>query len=158
MSNQNAPASAREFAEKYINARSAKARKDVREAVAAKAAVSKRKRWANLLAAIDAGDNARIQAHAAQGEAKRQAWAATRSAEAPAKKPAAKKSTTRAKAPAKAPAKQASKPAAKPAAKSQPKAQAQAPTDGRTLAEQLMQMNDAEFASFFDALAQARKQ
>jgi len=69
MSNENL--SARAYAEKYTNARSAKARNAVREAVAAKAATSKRKRWASLLAAIDAGDNARIRAHAATAKARK---------------------------------------------------------------------------------------
>lgn len=132
----NANLSAREYAEKYINARSAKARSAVREAVAAKAGVSKRKRWASLLAAIDAGDNARVRAFAALGEAKREAWAAVR-------KPA-KQAAPKAKAPAKrkAPARKAAK---------QPEG-----VDPNALVKQLASMDDEAFAAFFNAVAQAR--
>lgn len=141
MSNENL--SAREYAQKYTNARSAKARTTVREAVAAKAAVSKRKRWASLLAAIDAGDNARIQAHAATGEAKRSAWANVRADAQPAK-PAAKP--------------KARKAPAKP--KAQPKAQAQASEpalDPQALVDELAKLDDKAFAAFFNAVAKARK-
>lgn len=139
MSNENL--SARAYAEKYTNARSAKARTTVREAVAAKAAVSKRKRWASLLAAIDAGDNARIQAHAATGEAKRTAWANVRADAQPAK-PAAKP--------------KARKAPAKP--KAQPKAQASKPAlDPQALVDELAKLDDKAFAAFFNAVAKARK-
>ena len=56
--------SAREAAQKFLNARTKKAKGEIREFVAERARTSKRARWQHLLKAIDAGDNARIKARA----------------------------------------------------------------------------------------------
>jgi len=149
MSNQQ-NLSAREYAAKYINARSAKGRKSVRDAVEAKAGASKRKRWASLLAAIDAGDQARVEAFAAQGEAKREAWAKARgtSAKAPAKPEPKAEAKAEAK-PAKAPATRKRKAPAKQA-EPEPEINAEA------LADQLAKLDDKAFAAFFNAVAKKR--
>lgn len=126
--------SASALAAAYTAAKSAKAKKDIRDEVAARAQTSKRLRWGRLLAAIDAGDAARVAAYAATGEAKSQAWAAVKAAEAPAPK-------------AKAPAKR------KPAA-AKPKAQAD---DLAKLAQALVDLPDeAALAAFFQQVITAR--
>ena len=128
--------SASALAAAYIAAKSAKGKKTIRDEVAARAQTSKRLRWGRLLAAIDAGDSARVAAYAATGEAKSQAWAAVKAAEAPA--PKAKR---------KAPAKR------KPAA-AKPKAQA---ADLATLAQALVDLPDeAALAAFFQQVITAR--
>ena len=128
--------SASALAAAYIAAKSAKGKKTIRDEVAARTETSKRLRWGRLLAAIDAGDAARVAAYAATGEAKAQAWAAVKAAEAPA--PKAKR---------KAPAKR------KPAA-AKPKAQA---ADLATLAQALVDLPDeAALAAFFQQVITAR--
>ena len=134
MTNATTRMSAREAAEKFLAAKSAKGKTSVREYVATCANTSKRKRWGNLLKAIDAGDIARIKAHAAVGEAKKAAWAEVKAASAPAKPKAA---PAKAKAKAKAPAKQ------------------DAP-DINALANALASMDEAAQAAFLNAFARAR--
>lgn len=84
--------SAREAAKKFLNARTKKAKGEVREFVAARAKASKRTRWQHLLKAIDAGDTARIKARAEAD------WSAVNEARAKAEPKAPAK--TKAKAPA----------------------------------------------------------
>ena len=134
MTTPNRSASA--LAAAYIAAKSAKAKKDIRDEVAARAETSQRLRWGRLLAAIDSGDGLRVAAYAATGKAKSQAWAAVKAAEAPAPK-----------AKAKAPAKR------KPAA-AKPKAQ---PDDLAKLAQALVDLPDeAALAAFFQQVITAR--
>ena len=134
MTTPNRSASA--LAAAYIAAKSAKAKKDIRDEVAARAETSQRLRWGRLLAAIDSGDGLRVAAYAATGEAKSQAWAAVKAAEAPAPK-----------AKAKAPAKR------KPAA-AKPKAQP-AP-DLSAMAAALAQVDEAALAAFFQQVLNQR--
>ena len=134
MTTPNRSASA--LAAAYTAAKSAKAKKDIRDEVAARAETSQRLRWGRLLAAIDSGDGLRVAAYAATGKAKSQAWAAVKAAEAPAPK-----------AKAKAPAKR------KPAA-AKPKAQ---PDDLAKLAQALVDLPDeAALAAFFQQVITAR--
>ena len=78
---ENLNLSARAVAAVLANAKSPKAQREAAEARArAMAAVSKRKAWANLVAAMDAGDTARIAARAT-GD-----WSAVKAADAPAPK------------------------------------------------------------------------
>jgi len=129
--------SAREYATAYVNAKTAATRKKITAEVVARADVSKRARWANLAKAMTNGDNARVAAYAAQGEAKREAWAAVRAANAPAKPKAQPKAKAKAKAPA--------------------KAKSDAPAfDVNAAVNALADMNDAQMAAFFDALVAAR--
>ena len=124
--------SAREYATAYVNAKTATTRKKITAEVVARASVSKRKRWANLAKAMTDGDNARVAAYAAEGEAKREAWAAVRAANAPAK------------------------PKAQPKRKAPAKAKPEAPSNPNALVAQLAGLDDAAFAAFFDALVAAR--
>ena len=126
--------SAREYATAYVNAKTATTRKKLTTEVLARADVSKRKRWANLAKAMADGDLARVAAYAAEGEAKREAWAAVRAANAPAKPKASAKR------------------------KSAPKPKADAPkADPNALVAQLAGLDDVAFAAFFDALVKARQ-
>jgi hypothetical protein len=126
--------SASALAAAYIAAKSAKGKKTIRDEVAARAQTSKRLRWGRLLEAIDSGDGLRVAAYAATGEAKSQAWAAVKAADASAPK-------------AKAPAKR------KPAA-AKPKAQAD---DLAKLAQALVDLPDeAALAAFFQQVITAR--
>jgi hypothetical protein len=128
--------SAREYATAYVNAKTATTRKKLTAEVLARADVSKRKRWANLAKAMADGDLARVAAYAAEGEAKREAWAAVRAANAPAKPKAS----------------------AKPKRKSASKPKADAPkADPNALVAQLAGLDDVAFAAFFDALVKARQ-
>jgi hypothetical protein len=134
MTNATTRMSAREAATKFLAAKSAKAKTTVRDYVAACASTSKRVRWGNLLSAIDANDLARVQAYAAVGEAKREAWAAVKAANAPAK-PKATPAKAKAKA---APAKQDAAP------------------DINALAQALASMDETAQAAFLNAFARAR--
>jgi hypothetical protein len=134
MTNATTRMSAREAAAKFLAAKSAKAKTTVRDYVAACASTSKRVRWGNLLSAIDANDLARVQAYAAVGEAKREAWAAVKAANAPAK-PKATPAKAKAKA---APAKQDAAP------------------DINALAQALASMDETAQAAFLNAFARAR--
>lgn len=104
------PKSAREFAAAYLRAKTARTKQTLRDAVAERASVSKRARWPHLLAAIDAGDTARLRYYAAEGAAKRDALKAIqpkaepKPAKAPAKAPRTKAEAKARKAPASAPA------------------------------------------------------
>jgi hypothetical protein len=80
------------------------------------------------------GDNLRVNAYAAIGEAKSQAWAAVKAANAPASAPA--------------------KPKAK--AKAAPKPKADATPDLNAFAKQLASMDEAAQAAFLNAFARAR--
>lgn len=135
MTTPNRSASA--LAQAYMGAKTAKAKQAIADEVAARASVSKRLRWGRLADAIANGDELRIAAYAATGEAKSQAWAAVKAAE----KPAAK-------------AKPAPKRKAKPAAKA--KANASAP-DLSALTATLAGVDDAALAAFFNAVMAARK-
>lgn len=134
MTNATTRMSAREAAAKFLAAKSAKGKTTVRDYVAACASTSKRVRWGNLLSAIDANDLARVQAYAAVGEAKREAWAAVKAANAPAK-PKATPAKAKAKA---APAKQDAAP------------------DINALAQALASMDETAQAAFLNAFARAR--
>lgn len=139
--------SARDYAAAYLSAKTAKAKAEIVSAVVERAKASARKRWGNLAKAMQAGDNARVTAYAASGDAKRDAWKAVRAAApAPTLAFTAAKPKAATKAKAKAPAK------AKPAAK----APAQPALDANTLVAQLAGMDDAAFAAFFNALVAAR--
>lgn len=90
----------RDYAGAFLSAKTAKAKAEVANLVAARASTSKRARWANFAKAVAAGDLARVTAYAAEGDAKRDAWAAVRAAT-PAKPKASKPVTKRAPAPTK---------------------------------------------------------
>lgn len=125
--------SAREAAAAYAKARTKKDREAIANYVAARAATSKRVRWAKLADDIAKGDATRITARAT-GD-----WAAVNAAR-------AEKPATEPKAPAKAKA-----PARKPA-----KAPAKQPADINALVSALATLDEVEMAAFFNALTKAR--
>ena len=90
--------SARELAAAFANAKAPATRAELRTYCATRAKESDRIRWTHLLAAIDAGDKARIAYHAASGDAKREAAKALKPATAKAATPAPAKPATPAKA------------------------------------------------------------
>ena len=119
--------SAKDHAAAYTAAKTAPARKKIRDAVAAKCETNKRVRWTRLLADIDAGRLDRVNARGT-GD-----WSAVARDDEP--KAAAK---PKAKAKAKAPAKQA-------------------PASGMdALVAQLAGFDEVEMAAFFKALTKAR--
>ena len=133
--------SVRDYARAYAAAKP-EARSAIVTAVAQRAAVSARKRWGNLLRAMQAGDTARVAAYAAEGEAKKTAWAAVRATATPA--------------PALAfTAPKAAKPKAKATRKAAP-AKPKADLSANALVAQLAGMDDTAFAAFFNALVAAR--
>lgn len=135
--------SAREAAAAYANARTKKARDEIAAYVAARAATSKRVRWARLADDIAKGDATRITARAT-GD-----WAPVNAAR-------AEKPATEPKAPAKAPAK-AKAPARKPARKpAKAPAKQPAKTDINALVNALADLDEVEMAAFFNALTKAR--
>ena len=81
-------ATSRDHAAAWTSTKSAQAKKDIHAQVVAKSKTSKRVRWVNLAKAMAEGDNLRVNAYAAIGEAKSQAWAAVKAANAPASAPA----------------------------------------------------------------------
>lgn len=127
-------ATSRDHAAAWIVTKSAQAKKDIHAQVVAKSKTSKRVRWVNLAKAMAEGDNLRVNAYAAIGEAKSQAWAAVKAANAPASAPA--------------------KPKAK--AKAAPKPKADATPDLNAFAKQLASMDEAAQAAFLNAFARAR--
>lgn len=135
--------SVRDYARAYAAAKP-EARSAIVTAVAQRAAVSARKRWGNLLRAMQAGDTARVAAYAAEGDAKKAAWNAVRAAT-----PAPALAFTAPK------AAKAAKPKAKATRKAAP-AKPKADLSANALVAQLAGMDDAAFASFFNALVAAR--
>lgn len=127
-------ATSRDHAAAWIVTKSAQAKKDIHAQVVAKSKTSKRVRWVNLAKAMAEGDNLRVKAYASIGEAKSQAWAAVKAANAPASAPA--------------------KPKAK--AKAAPKPKADATPDLNAFAKQLASMDEAAQAAFLNAFARAR--
>ncbi len=125
-------ATSRDHAAAWTSTKSAQAKKDIHAQVVAKSKTSKRVRWANLAKAMAEGDNLRVNAYAAIGEAKSQAWAAVKAANAPASAPA------------------------KPKAKAAPKPKADATPDLNAFAKQLASMDEAAQAAFLNAFARAR--
>lgn len=78
-----------------------KTRPSAQAYAAERAKTSARRRWTNLYAAMQAGDELRIRAYAAEsGEARQAAWAEVRAADAPA--PKARAASTKARKTAKA--------------------------------------------------------
>lgn len=128
--------SAREAAAAYANARTKKARDEIAAYVAARAATSKRVRWARLADDIAKGDATRITARAT-GD-----WAAVNAARAEAEPKAPAKAPAKAKAPAR---KRAKAPAKQPAK-----------TDINALVNALADLDEVEMAAFFNALTKAR--
>lgn len=127
-------------AQSYLDATTAPAKAKLAKYIADKAASSKRVRWERLLAAVQAGDVARIQYRAAPDAAGRKAALANFSAIAPAKAGYAKP--------------KASKPKAKVAAK--PKADT--PADPMAaLVSGLDAMNPDQLAAFLTAYVTKRK-
>jgi|11BtaG_2_1085332.scaffolds.fasta_scaffold01956_6 hypothetical protein len=129
-------ATSRDHAAAWTSTKSAQAKKDIHAQVVAKSKTSKRVRWVNLAKAMAEGDNLRVNAYAAIGEAKSQAWAAVKAANAPASAPA--------------------KPKAKAKAKAAPKPKADATPDLNAFAKQLASMDEAAQAAFLNAFARAR--
>lgn len=129
-------ATSRDHAAAWTSTKSAQAKKDIHAQVVAKSKTSKRVRWVNLAKAMAEGDNLRVKAYAAIGEAKSQAWAAVKAANAPASAPA--------------------KPKAKAKAKAAPKPKADATPDLNAFAKQLASMDEAAQAAFLNAFARAR--
>jgi len=127
-------ATSRDHAAEWTSTKSAQAKEAIYAQVVAKSKTSKRVRWTNLGKAMAEGDNLRVAAYAAIGEAKSQAWAAVKAANAPAKPKA-----TKAK------------------AKAAPKPKANATPDINEFAKQLANMDEAMQAAFLTAFAQARK-
>ena len=125
-------ATSRDHAAAWTSTKSAQAKKDIHAQVVAKSKTSKRVRWVNLAKAMAEGDNLRVNAYAAIGEAKSQAWAAVKAANAPASAPA------------------------KPKAKAAPKPKADATPDLNAFAKQLASMDEAAQAAFLNAFARAR--
>jgi len=119
--------SAKDHAAAYANAKTAPARKKIRDAVAAKCETNKRVRWTRLLADIDAGRLDRVTARGS-GD-----WSAVARDEQP---------------------KAAAKPKAKPA-KAKPKAKTPA-NDMDALVAQLADLDEVQMAAFFKALTKAR--
>lgn len=126
----------RDHASAFLAAKTPKAKAEIENAVAARAAVSKRLRWTNLHRAIVAGDAVRVTAYSLEGEAKREAWAGIRASEAPAKP----------KAKGKAKAKPAAKAAAKPAK----------PVTPNAMAKAIVEMDEGAFAEFFGQIMAIR--
>jgi hypothetical protein len=119
--------SAKDHAAAYANAKTAPARKKIRDAVAAKCETNKRVRWTRLLADIDAGRLDRVTARGS-GD-----WSAVARDDEP---------------------KAAAKPKAKPA-KAKPKAKTPA-NDMDALVAQLADLDEVQMAAFFKALTKAR--
>lgn len=130
--------SARDYAQAYVGTKSAQKRKEILALVQAKTQASKRVRWVHLAKAMADGDLQRVSAYAAEGEAKREAWAAVR-ASAPAKPKAstAKKPTN------------ASKAARKPAP-AKPEASV---ADPLTAFAQMLAHDEAAMVAFFNRVA-----
>lgn len=115
----------------------AKTRKEALAYLAAKALVTKRKRWINAAKAAAAGDDLRMAAYAAEGrEATNAAWAAVP------REP--KADVTPIKPKAKAKAKAVAKPKANPSAMD-------------ALTEQVLALDEAAFAAFTRGLAKAKR-
>jgi len=95
---------------------------------------SKRKRWGNLLKALNGNDVARLEAYASTGDEARLAWAKVAKATPAKPKKTAKPKTT---------------------AKAKPKASQ--PNVLSELAKQVEGMDDAQFAQFLNAFVQLRK-
>lgn len=112
-----------------------KTRKAAGEYILAKAQVSKRKRWANAAKAVKAGDELRMAAYAAEGDAAKAAWAEVRKAETPAKPKAA----------------------AKPAPKRTTKPKASPINDIDALVAQVSGFDEAAMAAFTQALLAAKR-
>jgi len=119
--------SAKDHAAAYANAKTAPARKKIRDAIAAKCETNKRVRWTRLLADIDAGRLDRVTARGT-GD-----WSAVARDDEP---------------------KAAAKPKAKPA-KAKPKAKTPA-NDMDALVAQLADLDEVQMAAFFKALTKAR--
>jgi hypothetical protein len=119
--------SAKDHAAAYANAKTAPARKKIRDAIAAKCETNKRVRWTRLLADIDAGRLDRVTARGS-GD-----WSAVARDVEP---------------------KAAAKPKAKPA-KAKPKAKTPA-NDMDALVAQLADLDEVQMAAFFKALTKAR--
>jgi len=119
--------SAKDHAAAYANAKTAPARKKIRDAIAAKCETNKRVRWTRLLADIDAGRLDRVTARGS-GD-----WSAVARDVEP---------------------KAAAKPKAKPA-KAAPKAKTPA-NDMDALVAQLADLDEVQMAAFFKALTKAR--
>jgi hypothetical protein len=119
--------SAKDHAAAYANAKTAPARKKIRDAIAAKCETNKRVRWTRLLADIDAGRLDRVTARGS-GD-----WSAVARDDEP---------------------KAAAKPKAKPA-KAKPKAKTPA-NDMDALVAQLADLDEVQMAAFFKALTKAR--
>lgn len=112
-----------------------KTRKAAGEYILAKAQVSKRKRWANAAKAVKAGDELRMAAYAAEGDAAKAAWAEVRKAETPAEPKAA----------------------AKPAPKRTTKPKASPTNDIDALVAQVSGFDEAAMAAFTQALLAAKR-
>lgn len=118
-----------------------KTRKAAGEYILAKAQVSKRKRWANAAKAVKAGDELRMAAYAAEGDAAKAAWAEVRKAETPAEPKAAPKP----------------KAATKPAPKRTTKPKASPTNDIDALVAQVSGFDEAAMAAFTQALLAAKR-
>ena len=123
--------SAKDHAAAYANAKTAPARKKIRDAVATKCETNKRVRWTRLLADIDAGRLDRVTARGT-GD-----WS----------------QVARDEPKADAKPKAAAKP--KPKAKAKPKANTPA-NDMDALVAQLADLDEVQMAAFFKALTKAR--
>jgi hypothetical protein len=130
----NTNPSVTQTAKQWLSTKSQKVKGELKSYVEAKTKSSKRKRWGNLLKAINGNDIARLEAYASTGEEARLAWAKV-----------AKATPTKPKV------------SAKPKAKAKAKPKASQPNVLSELAKQVEGMDDAQFASFLNAFVQLRK-
>jgi len=130
----NTNPSVTQTAKQWLSTKSQKVKGELKAYVETKTKSSKRKRWGNLLKAINGNDIARLEAYASTGDEARLAWAKVAKA---------------------TPAKP--KVSAKPKAKAKAKPKATQPNVLSELAKQVEGMDDAQFASFLNAFVQLRK-
>ena len=130
----NTNPSVTQTAKQWLSTKSQKVKGELKSYVEAKTKSSKRKRWGNLLKAINGNDIARLEAYASTGDEARLAWAKV------AKATPAKPKTT-----------------AKPKAEAKAKPKASQPNPLSDLASQVNGMDEKAFASFLNALVQLRK-
>ncbi len=130
----NTNPSVTQTAKQWLSTKSQKVKGEIKAYVEAKTKSSKRKRWGNLLKALNGNDVARLEAYASTGDEARLAWAKVAKATPAKPKKTAKPKTT---------------------AKAKPKASQ--PNVLSELAKQVEGMDDAQFAQFLNAFVQLRK-
>ena len=130
----NTSPSVTQTAKQWLSTKSQKVKGEIKAYVETKTKSSKRKRWGNLLKALNGNDVARLEADASTGDEARLAGAKVAKATPAKPKKTAKPKTT---------------------AKAKPKASQ--PNVLSELAKQVEGMDDAQFAQFLNAFVQLRK-